>query len=247
MIRDLIARVVSGHDLSEAEARRAMRAIMDEEVTAAQLAALITAMRMKGECLDEVVGFASVMRDRALAVRADGIGMVIDTCGTGGDGLGSFNVSTAAAIVVAAAGCAVAKHGNRAASSKCGSADVLEALGVHLAISPEQATAGLERMGIAFLLAPLYHPATRFAVGPRREIGIRTVFNILGPLTNPARVKSQVLGVADPSLVPLMAAALQRLGSRRALVVCGIRRSGRAEHQRPDDRKRASQRQAREL
>jgi anthranilate phosphoribosyltransferase len=124
-------------------------------------------------------------------VRADGIGMVIDTCGTGGDGKGTFNVSTAAAIVVAAAGYAVAKHGNRAASSKCGSADVLEALGVAIGATSEQVTAGLERIGIAFMLAPLYHPATRFAVAPRREIGIRTVFNILGPLTNPARVKGQ--------------------------------------------------------
>ena len=221
MIKGLIAKTVTGHDLTEAEARLAMQAIMDEEVTPAQFAALVTAMRIKGECLDEVVGFASVMRDRALPVRADGIGMVIDTCGTGGDGIGSFNVSTAAAIVVAAAGCAVAKHGNRAASSKCGSADVLEELGVNITATPEQATAGLERMGIAFLLAPLYHPATRFAVGPRREIGIRTVFNILGPLTNPARVKAQVLGVADRSLVPMMAGALQRLGSRHALVVCG--------------------------
>ncbi len=221
MIRGFIARVVSGHDLTEAESRLAMQAIMDEEVTPAQFAALVTAMRIKGECLDEIVGFASVMRDRAVPVRSDGIGMVIDTCGTGGDGIGSFNVSTAAAIVVAAAGCAVAKHGNRAASSKCGSADVLEALGVHIAATPEQATSGLERMGIAFLLAPLYHPATRFAVGPRREIGIRTVFNILGPLTNPARVKAQVLGVAEGSLAPMMAGVLQRLGSRHALVVSG--------------------------
>jgi anthranilate phosphoribosyltransferase len=176
---------------------------------------------MKGEALDEVVGFASVMRDRAVPVRADGIGMVIDTCGTGGDGKGTFNVSTAAAIVVAAAGYAVAKHGNRAASSRCGSADVLEALGVRINATPEQVTDGLERLGIAFMLAPLYHPATRFAVAPRREIGIRTVFNILGPLTNPARVKGQVLGVADAALLPLMAGALDRLGSRHALVICG--------------------------
>jgi anthranilate phosphoribosyltransferase len=221
MIQQYIARVVAGHDLTESEARQAMAAIMDEEFTPAQFAALLTALRMKGECLDEVVGFASVMRDRAVPVRADGVGMVIDTCGTGGDGLGTFNVSTAAAIVVAAAGYCVAKHGNRAASSRCGSADVLEALGVRIAATPEQVTAGLERIGIAFMLAPLYHPATRFAVGPRREIGIRTVFNILGPLTNPARVKAQVLGVASQDLVPLMARALDRLGVRRALVVCG--------------------------
>jgi anthranilate phosphoribosyltransferase len=221
MIREAIAQVVAGRDLSEEQARTVMAAIMDEEATPAQFASLVTALRMKGEALDEVVGFAAVMRDRAVAVRADGIGMVIDTCGTGGDGKGTFNVSTAAAIVVAAAGYAVAKHGNRAASSRCGSADVLEALGVRIGASSEEVTAGLDRIGIAFMLAPLYHPATRFAVAPRREIGIRTVFNILGPLTNPARVKGQVLGVADPSLVPLMAGALTRLGSRHALVVSG--------------------------
>jgi len=221
MIRQAISRVASGHDLSEAEARSAMTAIMDEEATPAQFAALVTALRMKGECVDEVVGFASVMRDRAVPVHTDGLGIVIDTCGTGGDGSGTFNVSTAAAIVVAAGGNKVAKHGNRAASSKCGSADVLEALGVRISALPEQVIASLQRIGIAFMLAPLYHPATRFAVGPRREIGIRTVFNILGPLTNPARVNGQVLGVPEPAIAPLMAAVLQRLGTRHALVVNG--------------------------
>lgn len=221
MIRQAIGQVVAGRNLSEEQARDVMTAIMDEEITPAQFAALVTALRMKGEALDEVVGFAAVMRDRAVPVRADGVGMVIDTCGTGGDGKGTFNVSTAAAIVAAAAGYAVAKHGNRAASSQCGSADVLEALGVRIGASAEQVTDGLERIGIAFMLAPLFHPATRFAVAPRREIGIRTVFNILGPLTNPARVKGQVLGVPEPSLVPLMAGALGRLGSRHALVVSG--------------------------
>ncbi|MDB5074877.1 MAG: anthranilate phosphoribosyltransferase [Chloroflexi bacterium] len=221
MIRQAISRVVAGNDLSEDEARSVMTSIMSEEVTPAQFASLVTALRIKGEVLDEIVGFASVMRDRAVPVRADGVGMVIDTCGTGGDGIGTFNVSTAAAIVVAAGGYAVAKHGNRAASSRCGSADVLEALGVHIGATSEQVTAGIERIGIAFMLAPLYHPATKFAVSTRKEIGIRTVFNILGPLTNPARVKGQVLGVATPALVPLMAGALQRLGSRHALVVSG--------------------------
>jgi anthranilate phosphoribosyltransferase len=222
MIREALVRVVAGYNLTEAEARAVMQEIMDEEVTTAQFAALVTALRMKGEAVEEVYGFASVMRDRAVPVRVDGIGMVIDTCGTGGDGKGTFNVSTAAAIVVAAAGYAVAKHGNRAASSKCGSADVLEALGIRITATPEQVTAGLERIGIAFMLAPLYHPATRFAVGPRREIGIRTVFNILGPLTNPARVKGQVLGVAHPELAPVMAGALDRLGTRHALIVSGL-------------------------
>lgn len=222
MIRHALSQVVAGHSLSQDEAYATMQAIMAEEVTPAQFAALVTALRMKGETVDEVVGFAAAMRDRAVGVRADGIGMVIDTCGTGGDHKGTFNVSTAAAIVVAAAGYAVAKHGNRAASSRCGSADVLEALGVGISMSSEQVTASLERIGIAFMLAPLFHPATRFAVAPRREIGIRTVFNILGPLTNPARVKGQVLGVPDPSLTPLMAASLDRLGTRHALVVSGF-------------------------
>ena len=165
-------------------------------------------------------------------MRADGIGMVVDTCGTGGDGLGTFNVSTAAAIVTAAVGPAVAKHGNRAASSACGSADVLEALGVAINLGPQEITACLERVGIAFMLAPLYHPATRFAVGPRREIGIRTVFNILGPLTNPARVKAQVLGVAEPRL-----AAADGAGTAAARVAPRVRGVRRRRHRR-DQRER---------
>ena len=220
-IKRAIADLVAGHDLSEEQARGVMTAIMEEEVTPAQFGALVTALRLKGETVDEIAGFAGVMRDKAVPVRADGVGMVVDTCGTGGDGLGTFNVSTAAAIVTAAVGPAVAKHGNRAASSACGSADVLEALGVAIGLGPHEVTACLERAGIAFMLAPLYHPATRFAVGPRREIGIRTVFNILGPLTNPARVKAQVLGVAEPRLTGMMAQVLKRLGSRHAFVVCG--------------------------
>jgi anthranilate phosphoribosyltransferase len=219
--RQAIAELVAGRDLGEEQAREVMTAIMEEEVTPAQFGALVTALRLKGETVDEIAGFAGVMRDKAVHVRADGVGMVVDTCGTGGDGRGTFNVSTAAAIVTAAVGPAVAKHGNRAASSACGSADVLEALGVAISLGPHEVTSCLERAGIAFMLAPLYHPATRFAIGPRREIGIRTVFNILGPLTNPARVKAQVLGVADPALIGRMAQVLQRLGSRHAFVVCG--------------------------
>src|SRR5919204_5101664 len=221
MIKSAIADVVAGRDLSEEQARAVMTAIMEDEVTPAQFAALVTALRIKGETVDEVAGFAGVMRDKAVPVRADGMGVVVDTCGTGGDGRGTFNVSTAAAIVAAAAGPAVAKHGNRAASSACGSADVLETLGVAINLGPHEVAACLERAGIAFMLAPLFHPATRFAVGPRREIGIRTVFNILGPLTNPARVKAQVLGVAEPRLTTMMAQVLQRLGSQHAFVVCG--------------------------
>ena len=228
MIKSAIADVVAGRDLSEEQARAVMTAIMEDEVTPAQLAALVTALRIKGETVDEVAGFAGVMRDKAVPVQVDGVGVVIDTCGTGGDAGppreawgGTFNVSTAAAIVAAAVGPAVAKHGNRAASSACGSADVLEALGVTINLGPHEIAVCLERAGIAFMLAPLYHPATRFAVGPRREIGIRTVFNILGPLTNPARVKAQVLGVAEPRLTGMMAQVLQRLGSHHAFVVCG--------------------------
>ncbi len=220
-IKAAIADVVAGRDLDEARARAVMTAIMEEEVTEAQFAALVTALRLKGETVEEIAGFAGVMRDKAVPVRADGVGMVVDTCGTGGDGMNTFNVSTAAAIVTAAVGPAVAKHGNRAASSKCGSADVLEALGVAINLGPAEITACIERIGIAFMLAPLYHPATRFAVGPRREIGIRTVFNILGPLTNPARVRAQVLGVPEPRLTGMMARVLGRLGSRHAFVVCG--------------------------
>ena len=217
--REAIAALVDGRDLSEEQARAVMTAIMEEQVTPAQFGALVTALRLKGETIDEIAGFAGVMRDKAVPVRADGIGMVVDTCGTGGDGRGTFNVSTAAAIVTAAVGPAVAKHGNRAASSHCGSADVLDALGVAINLGPDAVTACLERAGIAFMLAPLYHPATKFAVGPRREIGIRTVFNILGPLTNPARVKAQVMGVPDARLVGMVARVLQRLGSRHVFVV----------------------------
>ena len=221
MIKSAIADVVAGRDLSEEQARAVMTAIMEDEVTPAQFAALVTALRIKGETVDEVAGFAGVMRDKAVPVQVDGVGVVVDTCGTGGDGRGTFNVSTAAAIVTAAVGPAVAKHGNRAASSACGSADVLEALGVAINLGPHEVAACLKQVGIAFMLAPLYHPATRFAVGPRREIGIRTVFNILGPLTNPARVGAQLLGVAEPRLTGMLAQVLQRLGSHRAFVVCG--------------------------
>ncbi len=220
-VKKAIADLVAGRDLEEDLARAVMTAIMDDEVTPAQFGALVTALRLKGETVEEIAGFAGAMRDKAVPVRADGVGMVVDTCGTGGDGMGSFNVSTAAAIVTAAAGPAVAKHGARAASSQCGSADVLEYLGVAINLGPSDITACLERVGIAFMLAPLYHPATRFAVGPRREIGIRTVFNILGPLTNPARVRRQVVGVAEPRLTKLMARVLAKLGSRHVYVVCG--------------------------
>ena len=219
MIRDAIVAVVAGRSLSEEEAQSAMEEIMSGEATPAQLGAFVTALRLKGETVDEIAGMARVMR--AKASRIDYDGALLDTCGTGGDDSGTFNVSTAAAFVAAGAGARVAKHGNRAMSSRCGSADVLEALGAKIDLTPEQALSCLHETGFCFMFAPGFHPAMRFAAGPRREIGIRTVFNILGPLTNPAGASCQVLGVADPLLAEKMAQVLARLGCERALVVHG--------------------------
>lgn len=219
MIREAIAALVDGRSLTEEEAAAVMEDIMSGEATPAQFGAFVTALRLKGETVDEIAGMAHVMRDKARRVHVEG--PLLDTCGTGGDARGTFNVSTAAAFVAAGAGARVAKHGNRAMTSRCGSADVLEALGVRIDLEPEQVAACLEETGFGFMFAPSYHPAMKFAAGPRREIGVRTVFNILGPLTNPAGATCQVLGVADPSLVESMALVLARLGSRRALVVHG--------------------------
>ena len=197
-----------------------MNELMSGDATGAQFGAFLTALRMKGETVDELTGFAEVMRAKVTPVET---GLpVLDTCGTGGDGAGTFNVSTAAAFVVAAAGLPVAKHGNRAMSSQCGSADVLEALGVKIDLPADGVMACVREVGIGFMFAPLFHPAMRHAVAPRREIGIRTVFNVLGPLTNPAGAKSQVLGVPDPGLPTKMAQVLQALGCRHALVVHGL-------------------------
>ena len=219
MIKQTIETLIEGQDLSQETAQRAMEFIMTGEATPAQLAAFLTALRMKGETVDEITGFAKAMREAAVPVNVDG--PVIDTCGTGGDGSGSYNISTASAIVAAAAGVRVAKHGNRSASSKCGSADVLEALGVRIAVTPEQAQRCLEKVGIAFLFAQAFHPAMRHVAPVRSELGIRTVFNILGPLANPAKATRQVLGVADAELAPKMAGILQQLGVEKALVVHG--------------------------
>ncbi len=217
MIREAIDILVSGKSLSMEEGKAVMEEIMTGEATPAQFGAFVTALRLKGETIDEIAGMAQVMRDKALKV--DFAGPVVDTCGTGGDGAGTFNFSTAAAFVAAGAGLTIAKHGNRAMSSQCGSADVLEALGVKIELTAEQVQQCLEQVGMGFMFAPMFHPAMKYAAGPRREIGIRTVFNILGPLTNPARAQYQVLGVADPKLAPKMAESLQRLGSKHALVV----------------------------
>ncbi len=223
MIREAIAKVVAHTDLDESEMIGVMNEIMGGECTPAQIGAFLTGLRMKGETIAEITGAARVMRDKATRVEAgvEGEGVLVDTCGTGGDAAGTFNVSTAAAFVVAGAGVPVAKHGNRSVSSKCGSADVLEALGVELGISPAAVGRCIRDVGIGFMFAPALHGAMKHAIGPRREIGIRTIFNILGPLTNPAGANVQVMGVFAPELTEKLAKVLGRLGSRRALVVCG--------------------------
>jgi anthranilate phosphoribosyltransferase len=221
MIRESIAHLIGGGSLSEEEAASAMDEIMTGAATPSQLGAFLTALRIKGETIDEITGLARTMRAHAVRVSLPEGVDAVDTCGTGGDGSGTFNVSTAAGLLVAALGQPVAKHGNRAATSKCGSADVLEALGVKLELGPEQVARCIETVGFGFMFAPAYHPAMRHVGPTRREIGIRTVFNILGPLTNPAGARYQVLGVADPKLLPLMGAALQHLGCERALIVYG--------------------------
>jgi len=219
IVRAALAGVVEGKRLSMDEARVAMGSVMDGEATTAQLAALLVALRMRGETVEELAGFAAAMRERVLKVEAPA--GAIDTCGTGGDGSGTINISTAAAFVVAAAGVPVAKHGNRAITSKAGSADVLEALGVRTDLNPEEAAEALVKYGFAFLSAMSYHPAMKHAGPTRREIGVRTAFNLLGPLTNPAGARRQVVGVGDPAAAPRVAEVLRMLGAERALVVHG--------------------------
>ncbi|MBN2404143.1 MAG: anthranilate phosphoribosyltransferase, partial [Coriobacteriia bacterium] len=215
-----IDRVVTGGSLGEEDAYAVMGLIMDGEATSAQIASLVTGIRMKGETVDEIVGFARAMRERATSVRPTVEGY-IDTCGTGGDGLATFNISTTSAFVAAGAGVPIAKHGNRAVSSRSGSADVLEALGVRIDLTPQQMARCIDETGVGFLFAQALHASMRHAGPTRREIAIRTVFNILGPLTNPAGAKRQLLGVYDPALVPVMAEVASRLGAERVLVVHG--------------------------
>jgi len=217
---DAIAKLVKGQDLSEEEAGRAMELILAGDATPVQIAGFVVALRIKGETAAELAGMARAARVHAtpLAVERDGL---LDTCGTGGDALGTFNISTLSAIVAAACGARVAKHGNRAASSLCGSADVLEALGVRIDLPPEAVARCLGEAGITFLFAPLYHAGFRFASVPRRELGVRTVFNVLGPLCNPAGARRQALGVADAGLAGRMAEVLERLGVEHALVFHG--------------------------
>jgi anthranilate synthase/phosphoribosyltransferase len=220
-IQEAIAKVMERQDLSEAEAEAAMAQIMEGQATPAQIGAFLTALRMKGEAISEIAGCARAMRRSALPVQPRRTETLVDTCGTGGDGAGTFNISTTAAFVVAGAGQPVAKHGNRSVSSKCGSADVLEALGVNLDLTPDQVAACVDEVGIGFLFAPKLHPAMKHAIGPRRELGVRTIFNLLGPLTNPAGAAAQVLGVYDAALTEPLAHVLGALGSKAAFVVHG--------------------------
>jgi anthranilate phosphoribosyltransferase len=219
MIKEAINTLVEGQSLTFEQASGAMEEIMGGEATPAQIGAFLTALRIKGETADEIAGLASVMRAHATPVKVSG--PTIDIVGTGGDGSGSFNISTAAAFVAAGVGLKVAKHGNRAASSKCGSADVLEALGVKIDLGPEGVAGCIEEVGIGFMFAQVFHPAMKHVAMPRREIGIRTVFNILGPLTNPARVEHMVLGVPGEELGSKIAAVLHRLGTKHSLVIHG--------------------------
>ncbi len=220
MIKEAISKIVSGSDLKLAEARDVMREIMHGQATQAQIGAFLTALRMKGETVDEIAGCAQAMRERAIAVKPKR-NQLVDTCGTGGDGKGTFNISTTVAFVAAGAGLAVAKHGNRSVSSKCGSADLLQALGINLELTPEQVAQCIDEVGIGFLFAPKLHPAMKHALGPRQEIGLRTIFNILGPLSNPANARRQLLGVYDSNLTELMAEVLRTLGAEAAFVVHG--------------------------
>lgn len=217
-----IAEVINNRDLTLEQSERAMNCIMEGDATPAQIGSFLTALRMKGETVDEIAGSARSMRQHVVAVDAGMYdGMLVDTCGTGGDGKHTFNISTTAAFVVAGHGVKVAKHGNRAASSKSGSADVLMALGGNLDLSPEQVASCVKEVGIGFLYAINHHPAMRFAIGPRREIGQRTIFNVLGPLTNPAGATHQLIGVYDPELTEPIARVLGTLGSQAAMVVHG--------------------------
>ncbi len=220
MIQPALARLLDGHDLDRDEARSVMDEIMRGEATPAQIGGFLVALRLKGETADEITGCAEAMREHVLAVRPKRDDLV-DTAGTGGDGAGTFNISTAAALVAAAAGAGVAKHGNRAVSSSSGSADVLEALGFDLELPPERITRSIDELGFGFLFAPTHHPAMRHAAPVRRELAARTVFNVLGPLTNPAGARAQVVGVYAPELVPTIARVLAHLGARRAFVVHG--------------------------
>jgi anthranilate synthase/phosphoribosyltransferase len=223
MLKDLIKKAISGDNLTRAEMENAMDQIMSGQATGAQIGAFLTALKMKGETVDEITGAAHVMRRKASPVILEDDGTpVIDTCGTGGDGAGTFNISTTVAFILAGAGVRVAKHGNRSVSSSCGSADVLRELGADLSLSPEDVGRCIKETGFGFLFAPTFHSAMKYAAGPRQELGVRTIFNLLGPLTNPAGASCQLVGVYDPDLTEPIAKALYGLGMRSAMVVHGL-------------------------
>lgn len=223
MLKDAIRKATSRENLSAKEMEAAMEVIMDGNATQAQIGSFLTALKMKGETIEEITGAAKVMRRKAIAVHVEDNGTpLLDTCGTGGDGSGTFNISTTVAFILAGAGVRVAKHGNRSISSSCGSADVLQQLGAGLDCTPEGVARCINKTGFGFLFAPIHHVAMKHAIGPRREMGIRTIFNVLGPLTNPASASCQLLGVYDPDLTESLAYALHGLGTRSAMVVHGL-------------------------
>lgn len=221
VIQYAIDKIIRKQHLTEGEMIEVMSGIMEGKATLSQIGGFLTALRMKGETVEEITGSAKVMRDKAQRVDIDNI-YAIDTCGTGGDQGNTFNISTVVAFVAAAAGVTVVKHGNRSVSSKCGSADVLEHLGVNIDLTPDKVKESVERLNIGFMFAPNFHQAMKYAVAPRRELGVRTIFNILGPLTNPAKVQGQVLGVYDETLTEIMAQVLKGLGVNKAMVVHGL-------------------------
>lgn len=221
-IQDVLRTVVDGNELTQAQAEAAMDLIMNGEATEAQIGALAIGLRMKGETTAEIAGFARAMRDHAVKVNIDtDRSPLLDTCGTGGDHSNTFNISTTATFVIAAAGVRIAKHGNRAASSRCGSADVLEALGVRVELTPQEVESCVEHVGVGFMYAPAYHPAMRFVGPARKQMGVRTIFNMLGPLTNPAGARHQLIGVGIPQIAGQLAEVLQVLGSQHAVLVHG--------------------------
>ncbi|MED4123863.1 anthranilate phosphoribosyltransferase [Halalkalibacterium halodurans] len=220
MFKETLRECMEGHTLAERKAEQVMDAIMKGEATASQIASLLTVLRFRGETVAEMTGFARAMRRHSIQIEHS-FSQVVDTCGTGGDDVGTFNISTATALLVSALGVPVAKHGNRAVSSKSGSADVLEALQIPIQSSPEEAAASLQKHNMCFMFAPLYHVAMKHAVAPRKEIGFRTIFNLLGPLTNPARAEHQLIGVYDRNFAEKMAETLRRLGTKHSLLVAG--------------------------
>lgn len=220
MIKEAISKLVQKQDLTQNETERVMNEIMEGKATDAQIAGFLIGLRLKGETTDEITACAKIMRQKAQTIKPN-VKFLVDTCGTGGDNSNTFNISTATAFVVSGAGVAVAKHGNKSVSSKCGSADVLKELGVNIELGPKQVEKCIEEIGIGFMFAPMFHPAMKFALNARKEIGIRTIFNILGPLTNPANAKSQLIGVFDESLLANIVEVLKNLGSKHVIAVNG--------------------------